>query len=272
MVKLKSIKDKWFQIKSKIISGTTSALHFLKEWSNSIIAIAAIISIFYTHYATKKSYRLVTRTIELTKEQLYLQKQSIPIQFTVTYKDQGTYQEQVFITNTGKTLLKKLHTEYKYYYILPDYLTLTRYGILSKLKTDTLLFNKFRQIDIIYKANDLTNLFEPSRNFFLLELPVFDTTQLEISSSSIQNALKIASVLNAQLVTRWSIRYVEELDNKEMISSKYIWMHKSNLDRSPMGRKNMQREDLTTVIGGQRVIDVIEDFEKNSKEVIFGYD
>lgn len=247
------------------------SFNWLKTHSNTVTAITAIVAIFYTHFSTQKTLRLTAQTIEQAQEQIALQKKSLPSQFKMTYKEEDTYKEQAFVTNTGKTLLNQVSAEFKYYFILPDYTILTRYGIQKRLENDAVLLNTFRKNGILQFPSDLSSLLGLSRNFYLKELSPQDETLLEINPSTIQNAEKIAKILNAQVVTRWTIHYNEELSNKENISTLFIWMHDPNLDRLPIGRENSQRESLTSVLGGDKIIESISEFEKTTKEVIFGY-
>jgi hypothetical protein len=46
-------------------------------------------------------------------------------------------------------------------------------------------------------------------------------------------------------------------------------MHQPYLEKLPVGHEKEQREILSEVIGGQKVIEKIEEYERNSKEVIF---
>lgn len=256
----------WINIKQ---SKTNVFFHFIKDWSTTITAIAMVTSILYVVYSTNKNMQMISQTIEHSKETLLLQKKSIPAQFEMTYRNVNTYNEQAFITNTGKTLLLNVAADYKYYFIYPDGKVLTGTSIKNKVKKDTLLFNEIRQSGLIKHPTDFIGLFGTSRNFYLSQLEPKKETLLEISSSSIQNALKLARVLKSKVFTRWRIKYNEELSNKEVIVRIYIWINEANTDKYSMVHYGL-REDLKRVLGGTNVIELIEYFENNSKEVIFG--
>jgi hypothetical protein len=237
----------------------------LKLWNNTIMIFITVVSLIYTFYSSQRSFSLVYKSIEQSYEQIIMQRKSIPAQLMLTYKDVGTYKEQAFIKNTGRTILNVVSAEYKYFFITPDYTVLTENSLQKKLEIDTKMLNTLRTANLLKDPKDITSLFGIPRNFDLKHLEPEKETLLEISPSSVQNATSLAKEINAQVITKWRIKYHEELSNKENIATIYIWMHKSNDSNLSL------RENLADVLGGQKIIDIINNFEQNTMEVIFGY-
>ncbi len=241
-----------------------------KYWSSTVSAMAMIVSLAYVIYSTNKNMLLVSQTIEQSNEQLLIQKKSIPAQFEMTYRNVNTFHEQAFITNTGKTLLRTVAAEYKYYFIDLDDAVLTEVSLQNKLKNDPQLFEKFKESGLIVKPKDFTGLLGTSRKFFLRELEPRKESLLEVSSSSIQNAMKISKILKSRVFTRWKIKYNEELSNKEVIVKIFIWLNEQD-SNNPLLDNYGLRKDLKDVVGGKFVTKLIEQYEDTSKEVIFNY-
>ena len=86
-----------------------------------------------------------------------------------------------------------------------------------------------------------------------------------ISISSFENAEKIADILNMKLITRWKIQYTKEMSEKIQISNKYIWHHQIIKNKKPY--KKIQ--DLEDIYGGKRIIKLIEEYERTTKNIIF---
>lgn len=238
----------------------------LIKWKDTIMIFVTVVSLIYTFYSSQRSFKLVYKSIEQSYEQLLLQKKSIPAQLMLTYRDVDTYKEQAFITNTGRTILNVVSAEYKYFFINPDYTVLTEYSLQKRLERDKELINALRTANLLKEPSDILFLFGIPRNFDLKHLEPEQETLLEISPSSVQNAVSIAKEINAQVITKWKIKYHEELSNKESIAIIYIWMHKSNNGQLSL------RENLSDVLGGQKIIDTINNFEQTTKETIFGYE
>jgi len=241
-----------------------------KYWSSTISAMAMIVSLVYVVYSTNKNMLLVSQTIEQSKEQLLIQKKSIPAQFEMTYRNVNAFHEQAFITNTGKTLLRTVSAEYKYYFVGLDGSVLTEISLKNRLENDSQLFKKFKESGLIIKSGDFSGLLGTSRKFFLRELEPSKESLLEVSSSSIQNAMRISKILKAKVFTRWKIKYNEELSNKEVIVKIFVWLSEQDTNNPLLANLGL-RKDLRDVVGGKFVTKLIEHHEDTSKEVIFNY-
>lgn len=264
------IKRNWTYLVRKV----KASFHFVKEWSNTISALAMVFSIIYVVYSTRINLNMVSEALKASNEQLQLQKKAIPAQFVMLYKNANTPSEQAFITNTGKTNLKKVTTEWEYYFIGNNDKVYLGSNMKNLVQIDTNLLDKIinnNYFNIINKPSDFDGLFGTGRKFDISYLDAKNNsvdnneTLLEISSSSIQNALKLNTILGTEMFMRWRIKYNEELSNKEMISYKYIWFVNAENDEDDSGL----RRDLQNVIGGKRLIELISNYEYNTKEVIF---
>lgn len=242
--------------------------NFIKEESNTIVALTTIISLIYVVYSTRKNIQMVQQTVNQAQEQLILQKKSIPAQFIMTYDAINTYNEQAFITNTGKTQLLNVTAEFEYYFIFPDDKVLSALSIQSKVINNDKLFRKIQSSGLINFPDDFKGLFGTSRIFYLSQLDPQKRTLLEISSSSVQNAIKLNEVLDTKLFKRWKIKYNEELSNKEIASTIFIWINDLKKDEHSISNYS-KRENLKNVIGGKRIREIIEFYEETSNEIIF---
>lgn len=244
---------------------------FLKEWSNVITAIAMVISIFYVMYSTNKNLELVSEALNSSKEQLMLQKKSIPAQFVMSYKNINTSQEQAFIKNSGKTQLINVTTDWEYYFISEDGKVYLGSNMKSIVEKDTILYKKLCKSRFIKYPSDFEGLFGTGRQFAISYLKQSNNnlpndeseTLLDISSSSIQNAIKLNRIMGTQMFMRWRIKYNEELSNRQMVTFKYIWFCNNDINDCN------KRIDLRNVIGGERIIELIKKFERNNKGIIF---
>ena len=79
------------------------------------------------------------------------------------------------------------------------------------------------------------------------------------------NALRLAKLLGAEVVARWRIEYKDGVSRRQNGSYALIWIH----DVKP-NQEEFTREDLSTVIGGKKIIGDLLKREETSKEVIFG--
>jgi hypothetical protein len=183
------------------------------------------------------------------------------------FKDAGQYTEQPFISNVGINNLYNISIGYKYYFVSSDYILNTRESLQQILETDTIVLNTVRNKGIIDKPSDMIFLLGTSRNYFLSYINSKDIVSLEASPSSFMNAIKLANAMHAQVFTRWRISYKEELTNKVIMSNIYVW-HRSHNSTDINGLE--LRPDLMNIIGGKRIIKLIEDYEENSSEIIFG--
>ncbi len=256
---------------NKYITIIKKGFLFLKEWSNVVTAIAMVISIFYVMYSTNKNLKLVSEALNASNEQLLLQKKSIPAQFIMSYKNINTSQEQAFIRNSGKTHLNNVTTEWEYYFISEDDKVYLATNMINIIENDSLLLEELRKSNYIKYPSDFDGLFGTGRKFAISYLKPINSnltydeseTLLDISSSSIQNAIKLNRILGTQMFMRWRIKYNEELSNKEMITYKYIWF--CNNERNDCDK----RKDLKEIIGGERIIELIKNYEKNTKGIIY---
>lgn len=244
---------------------------FLKEWSNMITAIAMVISVFYVVYSTKKNLTLVSKTIEQTNEQLMLQQKSIPSHFEMSFKNVNTFKEQAFITNTGKTVLLNLNVDLDFYFINHNDEVLTGKNLPYKLMSDSVSFKLVSQAGLIKYPLDINGFLGTSRSFYLSILQPKNETLVEISPSSLQNALKLARVLDRQVFIAWRIKYNEELSNQEVTSMQYTWLNDINHSSKILQNNYEPRINIKDFIGGKYVIDLIENFRNNYKEEIFGH-
>jgi len=263
------IKKSWKYLVSKF----KAFFHFVKEWSNTISALAMVFSIVYVVLSTRENLNMVSEALKASNEQLRLQKKAIPAQFIMSYKNANTSSEQAFITNTGKTNLEKVTTEWEYYFIGNNGKVYLGSNMKSIVQSDTNLLNKIinnNYFNIISSPSDFDGLFGTGRKFDISYLEAKNKnldkneTLLDISSSSIQNALKLNKILGTEMFMRWRIKYNEELSNKEMITYKYIWFVKEKNNEN-----YGMRRDLQNVIGGKRIIKMISNYEFNTKEIIF---
>jgi hypothetical protein len=239
---------------------------WIKFWSSTISVILTSFSLIYVVYSTNRNTQLVTETIKNSKEQLTLRQKSIPAQFEMTYRSIGTFKEQAFINNTGKTTILNVRALYKFYFIDDSHKVHTGSSIQKKLKNDKTLLDKVIKSGLINGDSGFSGLLGTSRYFFINEIEPKKETLLDISSSSIQNSMRLANALKWKLFTRWNIKYNEELSNKEIVLIKTIWLNDIRINKSSIMN---YRTDLKDVSGGGYVTDLIEDYERNTKEVIF---
>ena len=263
------MKKSW----SYLVRKTKAGFNFVKEWSNTISALAMVFSIIYVVYSTRINLDMVSEALKATNEQLRLQKKAIPAQFEMSYKNPNTLKEQAYIENTGETNIKKITTEWEYYFIGKNDKVYLGSNMKNIVQIDTVLLHKIvnnNYYNIINHPSDFVGLFGTGRKFEFSSLEAKknsrdeNETLLEISSSSIQNAMKLNKVLGTEMFMRWRIQYNEELSNEKMTSYKYIWFVKEEDEND-----YELRRDLQNVIGGERIIELISDYEHNTKELIF---
>lgn len=261
----KKIKKNLKKFKTKI----KKSLSYLNKYGNAFGFIVAFLSLLFVIISTKENTKLVTKTIAQTNEQLQLQKKSIPASFLIDYESPNQYNEQAFITNTGKTKLLNLTGTFEFYFIFRDGSILSNTNIKNKVFNDTLFYNKIKENGLINYPTDFDGLFGTSREFTIDHLNSNEKSLLDISSSAIQNAIRLNDILESKLFTRWTISYNSELSYEEQVVKEYIWINKfdeqgnSLFDFSP-------RENLKNVIGGNSIISIINEYETNTKDVIFG--
>jgi hypothetical protein len=247
---------------------------FVKKWSNTISTLAMVFSIIYVVLSTRENLNMVSEALNASNEQLRLQKKSIPAQFVMSYKNiNSSTSEQAFITNTGKTNLQKVTTEWEYYFIDNNDNVYLGSNMKRMVQIDADLLEKIvnnNYFNLIRSPSDFDGLFGTGRKFDITYLEAesnnseMNETLLDISSSSIQNAIKLNTILGTEMFMRWRIKYNEELSNKKMITYKYIWfVNDSSLKDTEL------RRDLQNVIGGERIIELISNYESNTKDLIF---
>jgi len=256
------------ELKKTIMSVTKKIFSFIKEWSQAINAIAMVFSLVYVVYSTRENLLLLSQTISLSNDQLSLQLKSIPAQFEIDYENVNQYSEQAFITNSGKTKLINLIAEYEYYFINIDSLLLSSTNIVNYVSNNKNILELLRKYNLIKSPFDFNGLLGTSRKFNIAYLEPNQKTLLDISSSSIQNAIRLNRLLGTQLFMRWKIQYNTELSNKKILSQEYIWLNDYSLNLNNM-LSYSQRANLRHIPGGQRIIKQIENYEAETIDIIF---
>ena len=241
---------------------------FIKEWSSAISAIAMVFSIVYVVYSTRENLKLVSQTISLSNEQLKFQIKSIPSQFTIDYENINDYSEQAFLINTGRTKLLNLIAEYEYYFISSDSLLLSSTNLMNYIIENYNIQESLRKSGLIQFPTDLIGLLGTSRKFNIAYLYPNERTLLDISSSSMQNAIRLNHIFKTQLFVRWKIKYNTELSNEQIVSNEYIWVNHHSLNKHIIINYGL-REDLRNVLGGARIIKLIETYEAETNDILF---
>lgn len=240
----------------------------VKYWSSTISALGMVVSLLYVVYSSGQNLELVHKTIEQTNERLALQKKSIPSHFTMVYRNVNEFNEQAYIINTGNTVLYTVSAHYGYYFVDSNNHVVAAEELVSLLHEEAEIETKFIDEGLITHADDISGLLGTSREFDIAYLDARKETLVEVSSSSIQNAIRISELLGYEVFARWMIKYNEELSNEEVVRKVYIWMQ-NNRTEVPQEHNQYNRKDLGDTPGGDRIISLISDYEKNTKEVIF---
>ena len=227
--------------------------------------IISIIAFIYNSYLISRSVELARKNNEFVERTL---KKDLPAEFNVTFTPSEN-SEIIQMENVSRVDAKDIKLELKFYYVFSDNRVFTRKSVENALTKNEQLLKKFQTANLIRYANDIEFLLGRTRNLPIGEIePEGRRTFDDFPPSTIDNALRISYLLGTELVARVRIDYKIKETLKQRTEYKFIWIHGQKPNQT-IGRENLTREDLSTVIGGKKVIQLLQTFEEETKEVIF---
>ncbi len=242
--------------------------------------LSTLISYCSSNISTKNS---ISSQVEQFQEKLIQDRKSIPAQFLLKYikdekqSDKNNY--SVYLSNIGNSTLINIKADIEYYFIsksdeillasvlhssisnelFNELITKTKYKSRSQLNID---LNDYRDIDV---SNYLPPTKEKNFNQIDYSNDISSVT-FDNSSSIIRNAILINEALETILIARWKISYFEEISKEKKVVYKYMWFSQDEAIYDKYGGLVV---DLTEILGSQKIVNLISDYEKNSKDVIF---
>lgn len=217
------------------------------------------------------SNRNIKTSIAQSNKRFEILQKSTPAQFFLYVSPY----ERAILSNSGISSLIDIKADWRFYFISRNEDLILAENLYDIVKSDSVLLNLFRNANLIYYPEDFDGLFGTDREFTIAHLqpfkkitsklessPVGHKTHIDNSPNAILNALRCNEVLKTEMIMRWRIQYNEELSNKRMIAYKYMWFDVSE-------NNNYKCMDLEFVLGGNRLIEIIENYENNTKDIIY---
>lgn len=266
-IKINSLQYQYSPLGTKIKFRWERFVDFFKLHAAIITAVLTIIWVASTSYFSNIQIRT---SIEQSNKQLEILQKSTPAQFSLS-----TNLESTILSNIGVSSLINVEADWKFYFISEKENLFLASNLPNIVKSDSSLFKSFKDAHLIKYPDDFDGLFGTNRVFSIKFLKPFkkiitasetsigeNQTIIDISPNAILNALRCNKVLNTQMIMRWRIDYNEELSNKQMVAYKYIWF-------DDVENGNFECKDLEFVLGGKRLIEIIENYENNTKDIIY---
>jgi ABC-type nitrate/sulfonate/bicarbonate transport system substrate-binding protein len=239
------------------------------------VLLSAYFGFMLSNISTEKS---IESQVQQFEEQLMQERKSIPAQFLLRYDENEKIDlQRAHLVNIGYSTLINISADIEYYFVSKSdfvYLASNLYNSILdedfiKLKQE---FSFKSRDEIMWALNDYREVIpkdilmpELEQNLnkidFLNNGFLFDN-----SSSIIATAIKINKTLETKLIARWKISFFEEISREKKTIYKFIWFTENSRIKDKF---KTNRVDLTNVTGGGRIIELINDFEKNTKEIIF---
>lgn len=223
--------------------------------------------------------------INSQKEQFQLQlvqeRKNLPSQFILKYDESiERDKKRAYLVNIGYSTLLDVEADIDYYFISKQdtvHLASILYKTLSnnefdKIKSKSNKYSNRQQLKIDlneYRELSIKNKLEPAKEKNIYKIDIKDENSgiaFDNSSTVLSNAIEISEILNYQIIARWKISYYEEISKELKTTSKYILFTKNELLTDKFGT---DRVNLDDIVGGQRLINLIENYETNSKDMIY---
>lgn len=240
--------------------------------STIISAALGIISIVFSLMAINQNHK----SVAVLQEQLNVQQETfvrdLPIQFSVSYKlppSRDVLKEFVAIENTGRIEIIDTVAELNFYFVYPDGTILSIPEVEISLQNNPTLLSEIRATNFLMEPKEINYLLGGRRRFLLSRLLPGEMSVTDINASLNLNALRLAKLLGAEVIARWRIEYKEGISRRQSASYAFIWIHDTKPSQLK-DREEFTREDLSSVIGGKKIMTDLLNREETSKEVIFG--
>lgn len=249
-----------------------------KDWHKPAATLIAAIGLILAIVGTTANigfsiygYRGLKTQIEFQRE---AQQQSVPVDFRLVQNVGPSGDGLLTIRNAGNARLVNIEARIRFYFAFPDGEVATVRGIAKLLSNNSEKLELCKQANLVNIAADIHNLVEPSRHFDVSWIGAqgssdgSDEFRPEVSPSSILNALRLASVLDARVVLHCSFSYQHAVSRQHFDKKFYILLIPTNAENA-FDVRPAEAFDLSRIIGGQAVIDAIAEYDNSAKEVIF---
>jgi len=177
--------------------------------------------------------------------------------------------EFVAIENTGRIEIIDTVAELNFYFLYPDGTIHSIREVETSLKNNPTLLSEIKATNFLSSPQEIDYLLGGRRRFPIFRLSPGEMSVTDINASLNLNALRLAKLLGAEVVARWRIEYKDGVSRRQNASYAFIWIHDVKPNQLK-DREEFTREDLSTVIGGKKIIGDLLKREETSKEVIFG--
>jgi hypothetical protein len=248
------------------------------KWHESVgtwVAVFALLLNIVALVFTSQQNNINSRDLQ---EQIRLQRESVeqsrPVDFQVESTPLTNGDLQLRIRNFGKAEIAVVNAQFKYYFAFPDGQTKSRLDVQAMLRDTPKMLDAVKASHLIIKPNDVERLLGKARLFHIRSLKGSEGPadaeffEPELSQSSILNAVRLASALDAKAVMRWRFEYQHAVSRQRFTSFLYILLV-PNTAPTVLQVRVKEVLDLNKTIGGVALIEAITQFEDTSSEVIF---
>ena len=268
-IDIEKLQFQYYPFITKVAHRWEIFVDFFKKNAAIITTLLTIIWLTSTSYFSNRQIRI---SIEQSNKQLEILQKSTPAEFSLNVSTI----EPTVLSNVGISSLTGIEYDWRFYFINKNEKLFLATTLSEVVKLDTTLLRNFVKSGLIKYPDDFDGLFGINRDnlpISYLEPPKTSEdllrdsennskAYLDNSLNAIINAIRCSKILNSEVIMKWNIRYKEELSKKEMVNNIYLWFDSSK-------KNNSELENLELVLGGKRLIEIIDNYEDNTKDIIY---
>lgn len=249
-----------------------------EHWHESIgtwVAIVALVLNIFALIGTTCWNSLNSRDLQ---EQIRLQRENVeqsrPVDLHVESTALPNGDLLLRMNNFGKADIEDVKVQFRYYFAFPDGTIKSPPGVEAMLRHTSAMLDAAKAANLLVNPNDLQWLLGKARDFDTRSLKGVklpgkqDSYEPEFSQSSMLNAVRLASSLNAKALMRWRFEYQHAVSRQLFVSFLYMLLEP---DIAPTILEVRAKEifDLNKIIGGKALITAINRLDDTSMEVLF---
>jgi hypothetical protein len=211
-------------------------------------------------------------------EQITMQREGVeqarPVDFKVDSRTLSGSGVQLRMQNLGVANIVDVVGQYEFIFAFPGGRMKSPRGVEELLRDSSALLRAARAANLLVRAEDVQQLLGESRDFQVASLTGTraggppDIFEPEISQSSIDNAVRLAKVVNGKPVMRWRFEYQHAVSRQRFVSLVHVLLDPGSAPTMLQVRVTRVIE-LNRTLGGRALIDAINKYEVESMEEIF---